>query len=329
MKKLIDTHRHLGGSINPEFIWKIISSEDHYRYLAESYQDVVSQMTYDNDKIEDVIAKDFSYFLNKFKILDEIQWTEQLIDETIRQVSYDFEAEGLYGVLLDFSVNKYMNIGWHKHEAVKFIKQCFDKYCTKVKVGLILSVKYENTKASLKQHIQLIEHPDVADSITGIDMVGDENFYDPALIGEYLYDWLNAGKMVRAHVGEIGPSSNVLTALRDLQVTNIAHGLNILGSKEAVEIARDKGIYFDLGLSSNIFTGVATTSNHPVYDMIKNGLQITVGTDDPHVFCTDIYHEYALLKKSLLSHDDSGDFVSNSINMIMDNGLNMFRRWFK
>jgi len=294
--------------------------------LAETYADVVSQMTYINDEIDIVKHKDFSYFLNKFKILDQIQWSEELIENTIRQVSEDFYNEDLHGVLLDFSVNKYMSIGWHKYEAVKFIRQCFDKYSTNVKVGLILSVKYENTHASLKQHIQSIEHPDIADSVIGIDLVGDENFYDAGLIGPYLYDWIQAGKMVRVHAGEIGPVENVLSALTDLQVTNIAHGLAILDSEEAIEIAKERKIYFDLGISSNLYTGVTELEQHPVSKMIDKGLNITIGTDDPFVFDTDLYHEYHLLKLALKTHHND-QMVFDSIKNVMQNSYDFFKRW--
>lgn len=334
--KLADTHRHLGGSIAPEFVWDIISKEHHYSYLAETLDDVINQMTYRN-VVLDQQKYHFQYFLSKFKILDGIEWTEPLIASTIKHVCEELQHEGVYGVLMDFSVNKYMCVGWHKHEAVKFIKDRFDEYSNGIKVGLILSVKYENTASALKQHIRSIEHPDVFDNVVGIDLVGDEHFYNPKIIAEHLYDWVAAGKLVRAHVGEVGGEENIESAINDLQVTNIAHGIKITKSPRLITLAKEKGIQFDLGLTSNIYTGIATITKHPVAEMILNGLNITIGTDDPMIFGTDLYNEFAVLEKMLrhsslqlhVAKDQLTPVISQYIEKVRKAGVDSIRKWVK
>lgn len=322
MMKYADTHRHLGGSISPEFIWSVIKGQSQYKYLAESLEDVIDQMTYKNFG-SDSIKNYFHYFLNKFKILDEIEWTEDLIEDTIKHICDDFQKEGLYGVLLDFSVNKYMKIGWHKHQAIKFIKECFNHYSKDVKVGLLLSIKYESPTTALKQHIKSIEHNDVIDSVVGLDMVGDEDYYNPNILIDHFQDWKDAGKLVRTHVGEVGGVDNIISAIKDLEVTNIAHGINIVTSQEAIELAKERNIQFDLGLIGNLYTNVVKTAQHPVADMVYNGLNVTIGTDDPHIFNTDLDKEYEYLSKSLLNGD------THSADRIRQLGIDTIDRWVK
>lgn len=334
--KLADTHRHFGGSISPEFIWDILSKESHYSYLAETLDDVISQMTYRN-VVLDQQKYHFQYFLSKFKLLDGIEWTEPLIASTIKHVCEELKHEGVYGVLMDFSVNKYMCVGWHKHEAVKFIKERFDDYSDGIKIGLILSVKYENTPSALRQHIKSIEHQDVFDNVIGIDLVGDEHFYNPKIIAEHLYDWVAAGKLVRAHVGEIGGEDNIESAINDLQVTNIAHGIKIANSPKLMAIAKERGIQFDLGITSNIYTGLASAEKHPVSEMVQNGLDVTIGTDDPMIFGTDLYNEYAILEKilrksmskSYAAPDQLAKAVSQLIERVRRAGVDSIRKWVK
>ncbi len=321
MKQYADTHRHLGGSIDPEFVWNVIKDQSQYRYLADNLEDVIAQMTYKNYEA-DTIKDYFHYFLNKFKILDEIEWTEALIERTIQHISLDFQRENLYGVLLDFSVNKYMQIGWHKHQAIKFIKQCFDHYCPNVKVGLVLSIKYESPITALKQHIKSIEHHEVVDSVVGIDMVGDENYYNSHVIADHLQDWISAGKMVRAHVGEVGGVENIISAITELNVTNIAHGIKIIHSDHAMDLARDRNIQFDLGLIGNIYTNVVNTHKHPVSGMTQNGLKVTIGTDDPHIFNTNMDREYEYLSKSV----DADPTVIENVRQL---GIETIDRWVK
>lgn len=292
MKSLIaDVHRHLGGCIPPEFIWDIIKSDSKYGYLASSLEDVIELVTCD------VHDRSMISFLNKFKILDEINWTEELIDASIKQIVDRMKSEGLYGALIDFSINKYMKIGWHKKEAIKFIKESFDKYKDNIKIGLVLSIKYESPPTTIKQYMEVIEDPEIAECLVGIDFVGNEHFYDKDLIQKPLQAWAKYGKMTRVHVGEAGPIDNIRSAIEDLEVTNIAHGIKILQDQYLMSLAVNRDIQFDLGLIGNYYTGVSNTHDHPISDMIYNGLKVTIGTDDPVQFSTDIYSEFALLKK--------------------------------
>lgn len=84
----VDPHRHLGGSISTGFVWETIRKLNLH-YLAESYEDVLSQMTFANGE-----PRDFRRFLDKFRILDEIPWTEELIDQSVKSVCDGLADEG-------------------------------------------------------------------------------------------------------------------------------------------------------------------------------------------------------------------------------------------
>jgi adenosine deaminase len=281
----IDTHRHLGGSIPCRWVWETIEAKN-LRYLAETEEEVHQAMCFSpNEK------RNFHRFLDKFRILDGIPWDEGLIDSSIKAICEQLEHEDLDYCWLDFSINKYMNIGWHKKEAIKFVSDAFERY-RPGKVGLILSLKYESTQASQRQHAQLIDDPDIADIIMGIDLVGDEDHISYDFHGAILSDWAKHGKMVRAHVGEFGPADNIKAVLP--HVTNIAHGIKIVESPDIVAECLDRGICFDLGISSNFYSGVVAGSSHPVVKMVELGLTITLGSDDPVTCNTSLKDEFTL-----------------------------------
>ena len=128
----------------------------------------------------------FYRFLDKFKILDEIHWDEELINSSIAAVCQQLEEEGLDFCWLDFSINKYMGaMNWHKKEAIKFIHDSFHRHRPN-KVGLILSLKYESMRASQKQYAKLIDDPDIVDLLFGLDLVGDEAYFDYQFYRPYL-----------------------------------------------------------------------------------------------------------------------------------------------
>lgn len=304
----IDPHLHLGGCFSPEFIWNIIKN-NHLYYIAESYEDVNAQMTFTTNE-----PKSFHRFLDKFKILDQIKWTEQIIDESIKSVCDYLETHQIDFAWMDFSINKYMNIGWHKHEAIKFIYDSFNKH-RPGKVGLILSIKYESTKASQRQYGKLIEHPDVVDKLIGLDFVGDETYFDHKFYGPIIRDWKTAGKMTRVHVGESQSSQNIIDSLLHLDITNIAHGFKIIDSEDTIQKAKDLDISFDLSITSNYVTGVIQdNNNHPITLMHYKGLNVTLGSDDPVPCNTTLHNEFTHARRLGMNEADINAIKLNAYN---------------
>lgn len=284
----IDTHRHMGGSIPYRFIWQIIDRHG-WHHIATDEIDTYCQMVFGPDD-----PKDFKHFLSKFAILDLIPWTEELIDLSIQSVCNELELDKIDYAWLDFSINKYMNIGWSKSEAIDFIHSRFQAHRPN-KVGLILSIKYESRKEKQNQYAELIRDDDLKSKLIGIDLVGDENAFDHSFHSALLQEWHDSNKIVRAHVGESGPAKNIKTAI-EAGVTNIAHGIKIVTEPDLIKLARDSNICFDLGLTSNLLTGVATEEDHPLTIMLHERLNITLGTDDPVICNTTLDAEFSLSK---------------------------------
>lgn len=239
----------------------------------------------------------FYRFLDKFKILDEIHWDEELINSSIAAVCQQLEEEGLDFCWLDFSINKYMgSMNWHKKEAIKFIHDSFHRHRPN-KVGLILSLKYESMRASQKQYAKLIDDPDIVDLLFGLDLVGDEAYFDYQFYRPIFNQWNKANKMTRAHVAESQSADNGRDAIIHLSVSNIAHGLKMMNHQALIELARRTGVTFDLGISSNYLTGVwADMTQHPINKMLNNGLRVTLGTDDPVQTNSTLIGEFQLTK---------------------------------
>jgi len=293
-----DTHRHLGGSIPIDWIWRVIRDLG-LKHLAEDRSDVVTAMTFAPNE-----HRDFYRFLSKFTILDHMPWTEGLIASSIKSVCDELEQEKIDYCWLDFSINKYMDaLKWHKHEAIKFVHECFETY-RPGGVGLVLSLKYESTKASQRQYADLINNPDIADRLIGLDLVGDEEQFDYKFYQPIFKEWKNAGKMLRAHVAESQSAENGLHAIQHLGVTNIAHGIKMIES-EMMEIALDHDITFDLGLTSNYLTGVWTNPDyHPIIALIDTGQKVTLGTDDPIQCSITLDDEFILARYLGVGDDD-------------------------
>jgi adenosine deaminase len=290
--KMIDPHVHLGGSIPPSFVWKTIKEQQAW-HLAETETDVIEAMTFAPTE-----RRDFHRFLDKFRILDQIDWTPELIKDSIKAVCDDIAAQGLDHVWMDFSINKYMDAGvkWHKHEMVKYIYDCFEE-CLPGKVGLILSIKYESLEASQRKYAKLIEHEIAAQCLIGIDLVGNEDYFDADFYAPIFKAWSAEGKMTRAHVGESGHADNVRKAIEVMGVTNVAHGFKIHDYDCLCDLAKERNVTFDMAITSNYITGTWTDPTcHPSLAMLRRGLRVTLGSDDPVQCGTTLAKEYKIAR---------------------------------
>lgn len=233
--------------------------------------------------------RDFHRFLDKFKILEQITWTPKLIALSIQQVCQDIIDEGIDYCWMDLSINKYMSHlkEWHKRDVIRFIKQAFDAFAPD-RVGLILSIKYESSRTGQRQYAALIDEPGVADDLVGIDLVGDESYFDPHFYAPLFKNWKSAGKITRAHVAESCPAENCLTAMRIMGVDEIAHGIKIVNHPDIMMEALERNVGFQLAITSNELTGLWTSGIHPIVDMINFGLDVSIGTDDP-IQCNTTY----------------------------------------
>jgi adenosine deaminase len=132
--------------------------------------------------------------------------------------------------------------------------------------------------------------------VAGIDLVGDEKFFDAEFYKPHFEKWSRYQKMVRVHVGEVGRVDNVKQALEQLKITNIAHGIDIIHDEELIKKAIDLDIQFDLALTSNLKIRPSLSMEaHPIHIMMDKGLKCTIGSDDPVVFATSLEDEYKLV----------------------------------
>lgn len=316
----IDTHRHLGGCVPVSFVWDAVNKLG-LKHLAESEEDVRCQMTFCEGE-----KRTFHRFLDKFRILDEIVWTEELIDGSVKAICDGLAHEGIDYTWMDFSINKYMKVGWHKTEAIQFIYDSFQRH-RPGKVGLILSLKYESMRASQRQYAKLIEHEIAANCLIGIDLVGDEEHFDADFYAPLFADWNAARKITRAHAGESQAKENIGEAIRKLGVTNVAHGFKVIDDEDLIAMARERRITFDLAITSNDITGVWPLSRtHPGVLMLGHDLRCTLGSDDP-VQCTTTlddefrtaravgFSELELQRMREIAAENSREFLSSSARL--------------
>jgi len=258
----------------------------------------------------------FAAFLDKFTILDEIQWPAWAIDLSIKQICDDLASEGIDYSEISFSIDKYVNSNkWDPLYAIQFISELFQKhtFSTGIQIGLLLSIQYHKPRNKQLAYADLIKHPEVQDAVCGLDLIGDEDYFDAEFYVPIFDKWRYYNKIMRAHVGEMpGKSHNIKDAIKKLKVNRIAHGIQ--ATNDILKLAADLNICFDLALHSNLITGAWTNlSSHPIKRMLQHNCIVTINTDDPVQFSCTIDDEFDLaLSNGLINEHQASKIMANA-----------------
>ena len=175
--------------------------------------------------------------------------------------------------------------------------------------GLEEAAHVFRTAAELKQ-----QYP----SIIGIGIGGDEA-RGPAEPFRALYaEAKAAGLRLTAHAGEStgpidGPAS-IWSAI-NIGAERIGHALAAQHDADLLQVLAERQIPLELNLTSNIRTGCcASIDQHPVREYFEGGLFLTLNSDDPPMFGSDLLGEYILAQKQFaFSLEQMREFAANSI----------------
>ncbi len=102
-----------------------------------------------------------------------------------------------------------------------------------------------------------------------------------------------AGLHTVSHAGEHGPAWEVRHALEKFGAERIQHGIGAMGDPDVVAMLVDEGIACDVCPGSNVaLAAVPSLDVHPLPAMLDAGITVTLGSDDPPLFQTDLLTEY-------------------------------------
>lgn len=132
--------------------------------------------------------------------------------------------------------------------------------------------------------------------VVALGLGGPEADFPPGLFKHAFKQARQAGLPRVPHAGEMAGPDSVWTALRKLHANRIGHGVRCIEDPALVAFLRAHQVPLELCPTSNICLGVYPTyTAHPLRQLWDQGLLVTVNSDDPPLFGTDLNQEYEVL----------------------------------
>jgi adenosine deaminase len=138
--------------------------------------------------------------------------------------------------------------------------------------------------------------------VIGIGLDGPEREGPPIRFAELYTRAGAAGLMRTAHVCEDNqslaeaPPSHYADCRDRLGCDRLDHGYNLLADPHMVRRARDEGVFFTTCTVTSVTRNLARRQQS-IARMVDDGLRVTVNTDDPQMFHTDLGDSYVRLFK--------------------------------
>lgn len=138
------------------------------------------------------------------------------------------------------------------------------------------------------------------DRVIAVGLDSSENGFPPEWFVKAYDHARTLGLRSVAHAGEEGPPSYVTSALDDLGVERIDHGVRSLEDPGLVDRLRRERIPLTVCPLSNVALRVVDrVSDHPLPQMMEAGLLVSVNSDDPAYFGGYVGENYGVLADDL------------------------------
>ena len=168
----------------------------------------------------------------------------------------------------------------------------------------------EAERVFLKAAELRLAHP----SIIGIGLGGDERRCGSAPFAALYEQAARAGLRLTNHAGETTGPEAIREALA-IGSERIGHALSASHDFYLLQDLKERGIPLELNLTSNVRTGVCPSyAAHPLRRYFDQGLLVTLNSDDPAFFGSDLANEY------LLAHTEQG-FTRDELRQLAANSI--------
>ncbi|WP_154222376.1 adenosine deaminase [Marinicella rhabdoformis] len=149
--------------------------------------------------------------------------------------------------------------------------------------------------------------------ILGIGLAAVEVPFPPSMFSDLFKEVRDEGLKILAHAGEEGDASYIWSAIKDLKVDRIDHGISCLDDPDLVEYLQKHQTPLTVCPCSNTSLHVVKEmKDHPIRQMLDLGLNVTINSDDPA-------HFGAYLQENMQAvHDECGVSESELVQMTAD-----------
>ncbi|ARG96618.1 adenosine deaminase [Legionella micdadei] len=304
--KKAELHVHLEGTIKPDLAKKLakrnqisfpeaLIAPDGQSYSYPDFMGFLKAF----DEVASVIKQPRDYYDITFDYLKENALEGTIYVEMMYSPDHAERASGIPST-----------------EHLQAIQQAIEDAEAKFNIIgriIIIAVRHFGVEAVTKAAEQAIR--ETMPYIVGFGLGGDEINYPPKLFHKAFSIAAEGGLFCTVHAGEFASASGMLEAMEYLPIKRIGHGVQAMHSVETLAQLKERGIALEICPSSNIALGLFKDMlEHPLTQLMAAGIPVSLGSDDPPFFRTNLAQEYKRVQQAYHYSDSKMiDFTTMAI----------------
>jgi adenosine deaminase len=286
-----EVHLHLEGTIGPETLWGM-AERNHISLPAGSPAELRALYAFE----------DFGKFLALWLAMcrcfrsetDYVAMVDAYAEECRRQNIRYAEVH-----FTPYNHEKY-GIGGRRALAVVSARLRAVEAAGGVVTRVITDIPSESSQESGPYTIALLEELD-DDLVVALGLGGPEQGFPRSPFAPFFARARELGYATVAHAGETAGAEHVRQAVLALGAQRIQHGVHAVQDESVLRLLAERAICCDVTLTSNTFlTPFRDLRTHPIHRLLAARVPVTLSTDDPPFFGTDLVGEY------VRAHEEAG-----------------------
>lgn len=233
-----------------------------------------------------------SFFATPLRVLQ----TAEALERVTYELCDDVRRENVRYVEVRFAPSLHRECGLTRHDVIAAVVRGWQagRRAYGLSGGVILC-GMRQLPAAETWDVARAGLPFLGRGVVGFDLAGDEAGFPILLHREPLLWARAAGYGMTAHAGEAAGPQSVRDAVEVIGVSRVGHGVRAGEDPDLLPLLRDRRIALDMCLTSNRQTrSVPDLAHHPIARYHRDGLRVTINTDNRTVAATDMTRELTL-----------------------------------
>lgn len=283
-------HLHLDGSLRPETVAE---------WLGEEVEEVKQKLMVDKD------CRDLNEYLEKFDLPGKVLQTKENIERTTYELFEDLSKQNVIYAEVRFAPSKHLAGGLSYGEVVEAAIQGMNR--AKGEFGIdgnliLCCMRGDNNKEENLKTVKVAKEY-LGKGVCALDLAGAEALFKTENFEDIFKLARENNIPFTIHAGEADGPKSIKKAL-EFGAKRIGHGVRCIEDKDLMGRLAQEGIALEVCPISNLQTQ-AIQGKHPIEELYRKGISVTVNTDNNTVSNTDIFAEYEwILENTNLTTDD-------------------------
>lgn len=299
----VELHLHLEGSLEPELMFKL-AQKNNVALPFESVEQV--RQAYEFSNLQDFL----DIYYQGADVL--------LVEDDFYQLTWAYlkkcHEQNVVHVEPFFDPQTHTDRGVAFATVVNGISRALNDAEAQLGISSKLIMCFLRHLSEEQAFETLAQAEPFLDLITAVGLDSSELGQPPEKFSRIFAKARDLGLLTVAHAGEEGPADYVWTAINDLQVSRIDHGVRSSDDDKLMQyLIKNRLPLTVCPLSNTKLCVFEDMSQHNILVMLEQGVCVTVNSDDPAYFGGYITENFVTLAQSLdMSKQQATQLVKNS-----------------